>query len=226
MSLLLVRHGQASAGTDDYDRLSDLGKQQSRRLGDWLADTGHSFSGVVAGRMRRHRETFEGIRAAYQARGQDLPGAEADAGLDEFDHHAVFSGFARDNPAHEAVLGSREGGLMALGKLIHASLSAWSTGGIADAPETWRAFGERVSQAAARLATREDKDILVITSGGVISRLAQATLGASDRGAIDLNLALRNSAICEFHVRPYGLALGSWNTLPHLHEDRALWTHY
>ena len=123
MSLVLVRHGQASAGTADYDRLSDLGKRQSRRLGDWLADTGHVFTGVVAGRMRRHRETLEGIDDAYRARGLALPDAQIDAGLDEFDHHAVFSGFARDHPSHEAVLGSQQGGLMALGKLIHASLS-------------------------------------------------------------------------------------------------------
>ena len=60
--------------------------------------------------------------------------------------------------------------------------------------------------------------MLVLTSGGVISRLAQSALGASDRSAVDLNLSLRNSALSEFHARPYGLALGSWNALPHLHD--------
>ena len=68
--------------------------------------------------------------------------------------------------------------------------------------------------------------MLVLTSGGVISRLAQAALGASDRSAVDLNLSLRNSGLCEFHARPYGLALGSWNALPHLHDRRDLWTYY
>lgn len=33
--LLLVRHGQASFGADDYDQLSDLGKRQSIRLGEY-----------------------------------------------------------------------------------------------------------------------------------------------------------------------------------------------
>ena len=47
MSLLLVRHGQASAGSDDYDRLSSRGQEQSARLGRWLADTGHAFDAVV-----------------------------------------------------------------------------------------------------------------------------------------------------------------------------------
>ena len=36
MSMLhLVRHGQASFGADDYDKLSELGWQQSRRLGEY-----------------------------------------------------------------------------------------------------------------------------------------------------------------------------------------------
>jgi hypothetical protein len=68
--------------------------------------------------------------------------------------------------------------------------------------------------------------VLVVPWGGFISRLAQAALGARDRAAVDLNLSLRNSAVCEFHQRPYGLALGSFNTLPHLHDRRDLWTYY
>ena len=35
--LLLVRHGQASWGSADYDVLSDLGHEQSRLLGKHLA---------------------------------------------------------------------------------------------------------------------------------------------------------------------------------------------
>ena len=44
--LYLVRHGQASFGTDDYDRLSDLGKAQSRTTGRFLASQGDRKSVV------------------------------------------------------------------------------------------------------------------------------------------------------------------------------------
>jgi broad specificity phosphatase PhoE len=226
MSLLLVRHGQASAGSTDYDRLSPRGELQSQRLGHWLADTGHDFDAVVTGSMLRHRQTFAAIATAYAERGLSLPAAETDPGLDEFDHHAVFDGFASGHPEHPSVAASKNGGLQALGAMIHAALSAWSQDSIADVPETWRAFGERVGQAGDRLAERGSQNVLVLTSGGVISRLAQAVLGASDRSAVDLNLSLRNSGLCEFHARPYGLALGSWNALPHLHDSRELWTYY
>ncbi len=227
MSLLLVRHGQARAGTDDYDRLSERGVEQARLLGRWLATSGHLIEGVIAGGMRRHRQTLDAISDGLSdGGGAALPQAELDPALDEFDHHAVFDGFARAHPQHDAVVRARDGGLQALGAMIHAALSAWSEDRIADVPETWAAFGARVGRAGQALAGRSGHDVLVVTSGGVISRLAQAALGASDRGAVDLNLSLRNSALSEFHVRPYGLALGSWNTMPHLGDRRDLWTYY
>ena len=226
MSLTLVRHGQASAGSADYDQLSERGAQQCLRLGQWLAATGHDFDAVVLGTMRRHRQTLDAIRSGYDSPGSKLPEAEADADLDEFDHHAVFGGFARDHPQHQTIQGSQQQGLQALGAVIHAALSAWSEDRIADVPETWQAFGQRVALAGARLSSRGKQGVLVLTSGGVISRLAQAALGSSDRSAVDLNLSLRNSALCEFHARPYGLSLGSWNALPHLHDSRELWTYY
>ena len=44
----LVRHGQASFGTDDYDRLSDLGRMQATLAGRELARRGRA--GVRAAR--------------------------------------------------------------------------------------------------------------------------------------------------------------------------------
>lgn len=226
MSLLLVRHGQASAGSDDYDRLSDRGHRQSRRLGDWLADTGHRFDAVVLGGMRRHRQTFDGIAQVYAERGLGLPEPSLDPGFDEFDHHAVFAAFARRFPEHPTLHASRDGGLQALGAMIHAALGAWAEGHLPALPESWQDFGARVRAAGERLAGNGQEKVLVLTSGGVIARLAQGALALPDRGTVDLHLSLRNSGLCEFHRRPYGLALASWNALPHLHDARDLWTYY
>ncbi|NUQ87355.1 MAG: histidine phosphatase family protein, partial [Glycomyces artemisiae] len=55
--LLLVRHGQASFGADDYDVLSETGWEQARLLGRWLAERRVTPTAVVQGGMRRHRET-------------------------------------------------------------------------------------------------------------------------------------------------------------------------
>lgn len=225
MSLLLVRHGQARAGTDDYDRLSDLGREQCLRLGRWLVATGQRFDAVVIGNMRRHRQSYEQVCLAYAEADQELPEARVDHGLDEFDHTAVFQGFARDHAGHPSLAAVADGGLVNFGTMIHAALSAWSEDRIGELPESWEAFGARVADAGRRLDPAQGR-ILAFTSGGVISRLAQSALGAPDRAAIDLNLTLRNSGLCELHPRPYGHALGSWNAVPHLHDKRELWTYY
>ena len=55
--VLLVRHGQASFGADDYDVLSETGVEQSRVLGRFLAAAGISPGAVVHGAMKRQRDT-------------------------------------------------------------------------------------------------------------------------------------------------------------------------
>ena len=82
----MVRHAQASFGTDDYDRLSELGHRQSRWLGEYLAERQLTFDRVVTGTLRRHRETLEGIVAA----GVQAADATALAGLNEYEAETLL----------------------------------------------------------------------------------------------------------------------------------------
>jgi len=227
VTLLLVRHGQASAGAADYDCLSERGAEQCRRLGRWLASTGHAFDAVVVGGMKRHAQSAAAVAEGYAlAGGPPLPAPQLDTGFDEFDHRAIFETFSRSNAEREEVQRAAREGMAALAPLIRAALGAWARDEIAGVPESWSAFGQRVAGAGARAAAREQEHVLVLTSGGVAARLAQAALAAPDDTAIHLNLSLRNSALAEFHRLGPGLALGSWNGVPHLHDARELWTYY
>src|SRR5882757_8103002 len=88
--ILLVRHGQASFGSEDYDQLSDLGIEQSRLLGRWIVSCGRKIDQVVVGHMKRHRQTAE---ACLSELPQELrPETEpiAEAGFDEFDSDDVI----------------------------------------------------------------------------------------------------------------------------------------
>src|SRR5688572_2333355 len=85
--LVLVRHGQASFGADDYDKLSELGWRQSRWLGEYFAERGAAFDRVIRGSMRRHAETLTGIA---EGMGKTLEGG-VDARLDEYDSHALLA---------------------------------------------------------------------------------------------------------------------------------------
>ena len=55
--ICLVRHGQASFGAEDYDVLSDLGREQARSLGEELRRRDLRDPLVVSGTLRRQRDT-------------------------------------------------------------------------------------------------------------------------------------------------------------------------
>lgn len=226
MSLLAVRHGQASFGADDYDKLSDKGWQQMRRLGEWLAGHGERFDATVIGGMRRHRESFDALAEGYAARDIALPAPAVDPRCNEFDHRAVLEAFVRAQQEHPAVVasaGGRSGGHREIFALLHAAISHWASGALDQEVEAWSEFCRRTRTAGSELANGRT---LLVSSGGVIAQLAAASLDAPDARAVELNLSLRNSALTEFVPIAGRMRLGSWNALPHLAEQRELWTHY
>lgn len=62
--IYLVRHGQASCGADDNDRLSMLGEQQAGHLGDVFYRMGLAADAVVSGSLERQQSTARGMVAA------------------------------------------------------------------------------------------------------------------------------------------------------------------
>ena len=76
-TLYLVRHGQASFGADDYDVLSPLGHQQSRRLGEYFKQKGVHFEAALTGTLNRQVQTFagicEGMGVSFETRSATAP---------------------------------------------------------------------------------------------------------------------------------------------------------
>jgi broad specificity phosphatase PhoE len=162
---LLVRHGQASFGAEDYDVLSESGLEQSRLLGRALAAQGVAPSAVVHGAMRRQRDTAV---AMVEGGGWSVT-PELDAGWDEFDHVAVVARTA-----------AGAGGVGALDRrgfqeLFEAATARWA-GGEHDEEygENWPSFLVRVSNALDRTFARDGLTV-VVSSGGPIAAVC-ATL--------------------------------------------------
>ena len=60
--IIFVRHGQASFGEEDYDKLSQNGHRQAYLLGLKLKELSFKFDKVICGGMTRHRETLEELQ--------------------------------------------------------------------------------------------------------------------------------------------------------------------
>jgi broad specificity phosphatase PhoE len=229
--LWLVRHAQASFGSANYDQLSERGEQQAVRLAQWLvSDPALRFAHVVTGALRRHTQTLAPLAQAFAAVGRALPEAVHDPDWNEFQHEAVIRAWAAahgDDPLLAAARNASD--RRSIHALLAAALHAWADGELdGTVPETWSEFGMRVARARARVDALPRGKVLVISSGGPIARCAQFALGCDAQRAVQLNLALRNSAISEFRSSRGGWDLQIWNMLPHLSAaaDRGWVTYY
>ena len=85
-TVYLIRHGQASYGEADYDRLSARGEEQARAVGTWLARQRieQRIDALYHGPLRRQVQTAAFAREAAAAQGVALPPATELAELAEY----------------------------------------------------------------------------------------------------------------------------------------------
>lgn len=221
----LVRHGQASFGADDYDRLSPLGGEQARLLGDWATECGFRVDRVVLGTACRHRRSAERCLAAH---GSGPPARDwiVEPGFDEFDHHDVLVRF-RPELAEPGALGrllaQSDHPRRAFQHLFAGAVARWVGGGHdPDYRESWRAFQQRCRSALDRLMAMADpaREVWVFTSGGPITALLQGLLAIPDARIFDLNWTLVNAGVTQLRGRPGRISLGYLNSRAHLERQR------
>lgn len=210
--ILLVRHGQASFGADDYDRLSPLGEEQSRVLGAALARRGVVPSVVVTGAMRRHAQTAD---AACTAAGWDAA-ITRDDGWDEFDHLQVLSVHAP--PESDESVPER----VAFQHWFEEATLRWTRGRHdAEYDETFGAFTDRVRAALDRLVAGlgPGETAVVLTSGGPIAWAAASLLGGGSDLWLRLNPVTVNTGTTLVVVGRRGPTLVTLNDHAHLSPD-------
>jgi len=219
-TLYLVRHGQASFGAADYDQLSELGARQCAALGAWLQARGKRFEGVLRGPLKRHAQSLDAIASTLPG----LPEAIEWPGLVEYDAVAVVQALERvePRPPGDATDERRHW------RLLRAGLLAWIEG--RTQPEgmpAWPDFAGGVAGALDLVRARYSGDVLLVASGGPIATAIAQVLDAPASAMIDLNMRLRNSALCEFAFNARRHALTGYNALPHLDDpQRASWVTY
>lgn len=209
--IILIRHGQASFGSDDYDRLSDLGRQQAQWLGQHFAQSELQIDGLVCGDLRRHRETSAGL----------LTGAGwgfdpmIDARLNEMDYDRLEAAFCAENDCNPPQ------SFAEFRQMFPAMLRAWAVGNLAGMPEGYREFADRVSEAVDAHIPKSGR-IVVISSGGPISVTIGRVLGLDMEGVSEILNMTMNSSVHRFERVDGRLSLMQFNAVPHLdHPDRA-----
>lgn len=212
--ILLVRHGQASFGADDYDVLSAQGHAQARHTGAVLAARGVEPARVICGSLRRQRETAEGLLAGLGRAGE--PVAE-DPRWNEYDQVALLalaSGSVEDWPDDPA---ERNRAFQAA---LDRALAAWVAAGAAPPPagaggESHAAFHARTTGALGDLVAAPGTSI-VVSSGGVIAAVAAHLMGVAPEHWPAINRTMVNASITKVITGRRGATLVSLNEHGHL----------
>ena len=236
--LYLFRHGQAGT-RENYDSLSDLGRQQARALGEDLARQGIRFDRVIAGGLQRQQET---AREACTALGS--PTIETDVGWNEFDLANVYAEMSPHLCAADAEF-KRQFDEMQLAIAasrgehqdpIHrrwndcdrSVVMAWVEGRYPVAEgETWLAFEDRIHDALARLtaAMPEEGNVAVFSSATPIGICAAQTFGLRDGRGLQFAAVMHNAAVTTLRVRSLRggskeIRLFAFNGVGHLGDPR------
>ena len=216
--LLLVRHGQASLGTEDYDRLSDVGRRQAEILGARLARTDLTIDRVVSGALRRQRDTAQAVLAALGRPGSQL---RTDGRLDEYDHVEVMARHTTEVTFATATASGAAG--RALQSTLEEAIGRWISGET-DYTESHDAFIERVLDVAGHLVA-EPGGTVAVTSGGVIAAFCAQALGLPEDRWPSLARLLVNASITKVISGHTGTSLVTFNDHAHLESERALITY-
>lgn len=216
-NVYLIRHGQASAGTDNYDRLSPLGIKQAELLGEYWKHSEFEISAAFSGSLERQQHTAELAMAGLSTQ----PKLGTITALNEYDHTTVDQLFGHGiaepsdwNLSFEQYL---------------AIMQRWNDAGsdIPDKAESWQSFSLRGWHSVQSEVTSTDStSIAFFTSGGVIATIVAKVLNLPFEKTIEAIWHLRNASVTQLQINDTNSALVDYNCIPHLqmHHDKSLIT--
>lgn len=212
-SLLLIRHGQASFGSENYDCLSGLGFEQARLTGRYLRTRAPKVTAMYCGPGERHKGSASAIHQEFAGHGYFSGHALVTDALAEFTE--AVGAFSTDGLQLQTVAGRDDGGL---GRILE-QIDAWCAGspafpGIEPIGQFRRRVGAWTREALNRPG--DGRSALAITSGGVIAAAVCEVLALPDWQVPGLMMQVLNASITEFASSNGAITLRSFNETGHL----------
>ena len=218
-TLLVIRHGQASFGEVDYDKLTPVGVEQSARLGRWLAASRLTLDQVFVGPRRRQQDTARHMLAELAG----APAPELVPGLDEYPAEAIMRQVLPTLPDEVRARLQAPIDARAFQAVFEQVMLRWVGGELAGGEaETFAEFAARVRAAVRHIlaAAGRGRTIAVVTSAGPTAIAAQMALEMSDAMALKQSWVVANTGVTELKFRGDEMTLVVFNGLPHVRERR------
>ena len=220
-SIYLIRHGQASFGSDNYDRLSDLGRRQATLTGEFLARTGVRFDTAYCGTLERQQDT---AKLALAAQDSSVP-LHIDARLDEVrnDEHLEYllPKLLAQRPDLQAIVDAGLDSSKRFQKIIEAVFNYWVTPEGEDPNiQSWTEYSGLVHAALRHIVETEGagKTTAVFTSGGTIAVFVAAVLGLPGSATYQFYEPVFNCSITQLFYNAERVSLSYFNDCSFLRQ--------
>ena len=230
----MIRHGQASFGQKNYDKLSQKGISQMQTLSVYWADISLRIDAVYSGPLERQKVSALEVVRSYRKFGKKIPDAVVVQDLTEFDYLSVLTSqvpdMVKEDPSLNDDLQRIYTDEVSFKRVFEGAIIRWVSGRF-DKPgvETWGDFSSKTCRALKEIASAHGsgKNIMVFTSGGCIAATLQLSLGLSNEHAVRLNWQIINSSVTRFKYSRKRIILGGFNAIAHLQlkKDRTLITY-
>ena len=212
-SIYLIRHGQASFGTDDYDRLSELGCRQAEVLGEYFDSRGLAFDAVYTGDLERQRRT------AAIAAGSHVPEHRVDPRFNEIDNAGQISVIApvllARRPELKEWADKAHNSSKDYQKLLEQVFNHWIDLGdeAPDGLQSWAQYSSDVRAALGDVMREQGpgKNTAIFTSGGTIATIVAHVLGVEGRGTYQFYEPIINCSVTQLLYNANKVSLSYYN---------------
>ncbi|ACL01810.1 histidine phosphatase family protein [Desulfatibacillum aliphaticivorans] len=232
--IYLIRHGQASFGEDNYDKLSDLGVRQSQIVAQRLAEHGVKFDSVITGTLQRQIHTAQALYDAYEKKGLELPERKTMPEFNEYPSDEVLMGYLPRLEAKEPSLAEHFDKIYtdrrSFQLVFEKAMQTWASGQD-DVPgiTPWLEFTATVNKGldAIMASHGSGTNVAVFSSGGPISVALQRTMHLSHERTMEVSWQVMNASITRLKFSGNRINLYAFNQFGHLEavKDKTVLTY-
>ena len=213
-TIYLIRHGQASFGADDYDKLSELGCRQASVAGEYFRDSGIHFDAVYSGDLSRQRET---ARLAIASQPEDIS-HYIDPRFNEIQNDeqlkCLMPEVIKHNPTVQALVEKGLSSSKDYQKVIDAVFNYWVSPAC-DEPriQSWADFSSAARQALTDVMQGQGagKTVGIFTSGGTLATIVAQVLGLGGEQTYQFYEPIFNCSVTQLFYSHSKVSLSYFN---------------
>jgi broad specificity phosphatase PhoE len=213
-TIYLIRHGQASFGAEDYDKLSELGCRQAHVAGEYFRDTGIHFDAVYSGDLSRQRET---ARLAIASQPTEVT-HHIDPRFNEIQNDeqlkCLMPEVIKQNSSVQALVEKGLSSSKDYQKVIDAVFNYWVSPACNDPRiQSWTEFSNGARQAIADVMQEQGagKKVGIFTSGGTLATIVAQVLGLSGEQTYQLYEPIFNCSVTQLFYSRSKISLSYYN---------------